>query len=182
MMMTWQSKVFDIVGKSAIHVPTGGGSACGFLFSSSSSIKIDTGFQGVVFNLQPSTIFFRRMGEGHGDAFVDDPTIEPQIRSCECYLSNTQDTKFTLQMEARYQMGEGATAFTPWSAYKWSSDRGWAYKAEYTEACLGEDARILTPGVSAPGKIEIRWQIPEFIDDSYVFGKDTNLIATLWKS
>ena len=180
MMMTWQSKVFDIVGKSAIHVPNGG-SACGFLFTSTDILTIDTGFQGVVFNLQPSTIFFRRMDEGHGDAFVEDPAIAPQIRQCECYLSNTQDTKFTLQMKARYQMGEAATAFTPWSAYKWSSDRGWTYKAKYTEACLGEDARILKPNVSVPGKIEIRWQTPDFIPDSYVFNADTKLAAILWQ-
>ena len=78
-------------------------------------------------------------------------------------------------------MGKVATAFTPWSAYKWSSDRGWTYNAGYTEACLGGDARILKPGTSVPGRIEIRWQIPEFIDDTYVFEKDTSLVATLWK-
>lgn len=78
-------------------------------------------------------------------------------------------------------MGKEATAFTPWSAYKWSSERGWSYTVRYTEACLGEDARILKSGVSVPGKIEIRWQTPDLIQDSYVFNTDTKLAAVLWQ-
>lgn len=158
-----------------------GGASCGFLFNSADVLTIDTGFQGVVFKLMPTAIFFRRVAEDEGDLFVANPDMEPTIRSCECYLANAQDTKFNLNMVARYQMGTKATAFTPWSGYRWSNTQGWSYGAAYTEACLGEDARTLVVGTQVKGKIEIRWQIPEFIDDSYVFEKDTNLIATLWK-
>ena len=135
-----------------------------------------------MFKLVPTTIFFRRVDEHDGDLFVANPDMEPTIRSCECYLGNTQDTKFNLDMRARYQMGTEATAFTPWSGYRWSDTQGWSYKAGYAEACLGQDARTLVVGTRVKGKIEIQWQIPEFIDDSYVFREDTNLIATLWKN
>ena len=161
---------------------TGGGPSCGFMYTSADVLTIDTGFQGVVFNLQPSTIFFRRVAENHGDLFVANPNMEPEMRNCECYLANTQDTKFNLNMRARYQIGAKATAFTPWSGYRWSDTQGWTYNVRYTEACLGEDARTLVVGTQVKGKIEIQRQIPEFIDDSYVFEKDTNLIATLWKN
>ena len=180
--MTIKSKLFDITCNVQRHVANGGGPSCGFLFTSSDVLTIDTGFQGVVFRLVPTTIFFRRVDEGKGDLFVANPDMEPTIRSCECYLGNTQDTKFNLNMQARYQMGAKATAFTPWSTYHWSNTQGWSWGAAYTEAALGQDARTLVVGTQVKGKIEIQWQIPEFIDDSYVFDKDTKLIATLWKN
>lgn len=179
--MAWQSKVFDIAFQVQRHVANGGGASCGFLFVSFNILTINTGFQGVVFKLQPNTNFFRRVPEGKGDLFVANPDMEPLVRHCECYLANTQDTKFNLSMQARYQVGAKATAFTPWASYSWSDTQGWAWGADYTEACLGEDARTLVVGTKVPGKIEIRWQIPEFIDDSYVFRENTKLVATLWK-